>query len=43
MTDHDRRDVLAVGERLFGISGRYASYDIDEHQGVCAWTVDGRT
>ena len=50
--DRDVRDphFLALGERLFVISGAVrvgpgapAAYDIDQHQGFCAWTVDGRT
>ncbi|MDE0222714.1 MAG: hypothetical protein OXJ90_25835 [Spirochaetaceae bacterium] len=48
----DMRDphFLALGERLFVISGAVrvgpgapASYDIDQHQGFCAWTEDGQT
>ena len=39
---------LTLGERLFVISGAVrvgpeapAAYDIDQHQGFCAWTEDG--
>ncbi|MCY4377045.1 MAG: hypothetical protein OXC31_25085 [Spirochaetaceae bacterium] len=50
--ERDVRDphFLALGERLFVISGAVrvgpgapAAYDIDQHQGFCAWTGDGRT
>ena len=41
---------LVLGERLFVISGAVrvgpeapAAYDIDQHQGFCAWTEDGTT
>ena len=48
----DTRDphFLALGDRLFVISGAVRvgpeaprGYDIDQHQGFCAWTEDGST